>query len=310
MGLFTCQRHSQAVVRGPDRGIMTLAAFALASLETHRAMTSTTSRPIRRLPGSVEAAPRQLAASLALLGGVESGGPPAMRWYTVDPPALILGSSQRPDEVNEAARQALGAHVYRRSSGGGAVFTTQQLGLDVALPAADPLLPTDITESYRWLGEVWIAALAGLGVQGQIVTVTEARASIQTLSPTLKRICYAGLSPYEVVVDGRKLVGLAQRRRRGGALYQSGVYLHWSPDATAALMSTNDDAATIAAQLGRRVVGLDTVSPPPAPTAERVIQAFEAALAGHAGLRPTPAEWTSAEGQARAEFAEAIPALL
>lgn len=273
-------------------------------------MTPPTHRPIRRLPTSAEAAPRQLAASLALLGSVEGGGPPAMRWYTVDPPALILGSSQRPEEVNETARQTLGVHVYRRSSGGGAVLTTEQLGLDVALPVADPLLPTDITESYRWLGEVWVAALASLGVQGQLVTVADARANVQALSPTLKRICYAGLSPYEVVVAGRKLVGLAQRRRRGGALYQCGIYLRWSPNATAALMAANGDLATVTAQLAPRVTGLDAVTAPPAPTAARVIQAFEAALAERAGLQPTPAEWTVAESGARVEFARSISELL
>lgn len=233
-----------------------------------------------------------------------------MRWYGMDPPALILGSSQQPEEVNPVARRTLGVHVYRRSSGGGAVLTTEQLGLDIALPANDPLLPADITESYRWLGEVWVAALAGLGIEGQLVSVAEARADVQALSPTLRRICYAGLSPYEVVVGGRKLVGLAQRRRRGGALYQCGVYLRWSPDATAALMRAHEALAPVAEALAARVVGLDTVARPPAPTAEVVSATFATALTARTGLTPTPSGWTVAETATRLQFAETISALL
>ena len=38
--------------------------------------------------------------------------------------------------------------------------------------------------------------------------------------------CFAGLGPYELLdADGRKLVGLAQRRRRGGVLLQAAAYL-------------------------------------------------------------------------------------
>ncbi|MCW5881307.1 MAG: lipoate--protein ligase family protein [Anaerolineae bacterium] len=273
-------------------------------------MTAPTARPIRHLPFSAEAAPLQLAASLALLAGVEAGGLPVMRWYGMDPPALILGSSQQPEQVDPVARRTLGVHVYRRSSGGGAVLTTEQLGLDIALPANDPLLPTDITASYRWLGEVWVAALAGLGIEGRMVSVAEARADVQALSPTLRRICYAGLSPYEVVAGGRKLVGLAQRRRRGGALYQCGVYLRWSPDATAALMRADEASALVIQELAARVVGLDMVATPPVPTAARISAAFAAALTAHTGLTPAPSDWTVTETATRVQFAETIPALL
>ena len=39
-----------------------------------------------------------------------------------------------------------------------------------------------------------------------------------------RRACWAGLSPYELVLgDGRKLVGLAQRRRRGAVLHQVAI---------------------------------------------------------------------------------------
>ena len=257
-------------------------------------------RPIRHLPWSAGSADYELASSAALLVGVEETGQPAMRWYEMAPPALVLGSGQRPTDVNMAACAALGVPVVRRSSGGGAVFTGVSLSLDVALPPDDPLDSRDITESYRWLGEVWVVALASLGITGRLVGVAEARADAQSLSPLLKRVCYAGLSPYEVAVGKRKVVGLAQRRRRQGALLQGGVYLHWPSEETAALVGVTEvEQQALAAELPARVAGLDELRPDGAPSLAALQAAFEAALQERGGVVPTPTEWTAGERLAR-----------
>lgn len=266
-------------------------------------------RPIRRLPTSAAPADLQLAGGLALLASVEVSRLPAMRWYEVTPPALVLGSSQRLEEVNLAATTAAGIGVYRRSSGGGAVLTEAQLGLDLVLPPDDPLFVADITESYRWLGETWAATLHSLGIETRLISIAEARADTATLDADLKRICYAGLSPYEVAVGRRKLVGLAQRRRKGGALFQAGIYARWQSRGTAALMGASpDQAAHLAARLDGRVVGLADVAPA-APPFEAVARRFEHTLARQTGLTPTADDWTAAEQAARDILAAQYAAL-
>ena len=53
------------------------------------------------------------------------------------------------------------------------------------------------------------------------------------------RVCFAGIGPGEVVgaaTDGRKLVGLSQRRTRRGARLQSAVHLRFDPAATTDLL--------------------------------------------------------------------------
>ncbi|MFN8475085.1 MAG: ligase [Anaerolineae bacterium] len=257
-------------------------------------------RAIRLLPWSAEPADRELATSLALLAGVEETGQPAMRWYEIAPPALVLGSGQHLSDVNVAVCAAMGVPVVKRSSGGGAVFTGVSLSLDVALPPDDPLDSHDITESYRWLGETWVAALASLGIAARLVSVAEARADTRSLSPLLKRVCYAGLSPYEVAVGTRKVVGLAQRRRRQGALLQGGVYLHWPSEETAALVGiTNQEQSALAEELPRRVAGLDELRTNGAPSMAALQTAFEAALRERAGVVPSPTEWAATERDAR-----------
>ena len=140
-------------------------------------------------------------------------------------PTLVLGSAQPEATVDRAACAADGLHVLRRGSGGGAVLCDPELlEVDVALPAGHPLLVDDVAESYRFLGSVWQAALAALGIDGRLVTVAEARALGDARRAAARLACYAGLSPYEVVdADGAKLVGFCQRRRRGAALFQCGL---------------------------------------------------------------------------------------
>lgn len=251
---------------------------------------------------SAEPADAQLAAGLAMLHGLPQTGQPSLRWYTIEPPALVLGSAQKPHEVSMAAAAGAGVTVYRRASGGGAVYTASALSLDIALPPEDPIFVADVTESYRWLGEVWVAALGALGVVARLVGVAEARADTAALPPLLKRVCYGGLSPYEVVASGRKLVGLAQRRRTSGALLQSGVYLEWRSADTARLVATTDaERAALTRLLDQRVVGLSDLMEGP-PTLEAIIQAFETALARRTGLMRVDAEWMEAEQTQEANF--------
>ncbi|HEX6292230.1 MAG TPA: hypothetical protein VFZ66_23780 [Herpetosiphonaceae bacterium] len=266
----------------------------------------------RRLPWSEAAADRELEHSAALVAGAAETGLPAIRWYRIAPPALVLGVSQQPHEVNLAACAARGVPVHRRASGGGAVLCDEALlMLDLAFPRGHPLALSDITASYQWLGTAWAATLAELGVDAQLVPVAEARADAQTLEPLVKRVCFAGLSPYEVVSAQRKVVGLAQLRGRGGVLFQAAIHLRWRPERTAELMAvTPSERAILTDWLGRRVVGLEEQCGRAVEAAE-VSRSFETALERQTGMRLLDDDWSDDEraagAAAHARFAELVP---
>jgi lipoate-protein ligase A len=147
----------------------------------------------------------------------------------VTPPALVLGSAQ------SEADAATAIDVVKRGTGGGAVLCDAGvLLIDLAVPAGHALAPEDVTEAYRPLGEAIEAALVGMGVDCRTVTVGEARAMDDARKAAARRACWAGLSPYELVLaDGRKLVGLAQRRRRGAVLHQIAIPVTTPPASVA-----------------------------------------------------------------------------
>ena len=131
----------------------------------------------------------------------------------------VLGSAQSLEDADTELA------VVRRGTGGGAVLCDAGvLLIDLAVPAGHALAPADVTDAYRPLGELLVAVLGGLGVATRTVTVEEARVMDEERRLAARRACWAGVSPHEVVLpDGRKLVGLAQRRRGGVVLHQVAI---------------------------------------------------------------------------------------
>ncbi|MGI8983034.1 MAG: hypothetical protein ACR2HM_00630, partial [Acidimicrobiales bacterium] len=49
-------------------------------------------------------------------------------------------------------------------------------------------------------------------------------------TPCSRLVCFAGLGPGEVTLSGAKVVGMAQRRSRAGALFQCAALREWRPE--------------------------------------------------------------------------------
>jgi lipoate-protein ligase A len=76
-------------------------------------------------------------------------------------------------------------------------------------------------------------------------------------TPWSASVCFAGLGPGEVTVDGRKVVGLSQRRTREAALFQCCAALRWEPERLLDLLALDDaDRARGAAELAGVATGI------------------------------------------------------
>lgn len=169
---------------------------------------------------------------------------------SVDQPALVLGSTQ----PASAFVASPAVPVVRRRSGGGAVLVEpgRLVWVEVIVPVGDPLWQADVGRASWWLGRAWALALADLGVGG-----AEVHMGGLVRSEWSSLVCFAGLGPGEVTVGGRKVVGLAQRRARAGAVFQCAVPLAWRPaDLVGLLALSAAEAERALADLGPRVLAL------------------------------------------------------
>ena len=111
----------------------------------------------------------------------------------------------------------------------------------------------------------------------------------------MRRACYGGVSPYEVLVGTSKIVGLAQVRRRYGALLQAGVYLHWEPERLVALLAaTPAERVELLSALQPRACGLFDTAGSGSGFGD-VVQAWEQALFDREGVMLADAQWASTE---------------
>lgn len=228
----------------------------------------------RILPFETGQAETLLAGGLALLNGLADEALPTLRWYRATTPALVLGRGQG----GLPTRAPHGLPVVTRFSGGGAVLMDQNLlSLDMLVPAGHRLLEGSLAAVFERVGRLWAAALRDLGVPA--VTVHTGPSTTQRRGDDRRRllaaVCYATLGRGEVLAKGRKLVGLAQRRRRPGALVQCGLLLRWRPAALLTALGAEPDDAEVTGQ----AVGLDDLLDDP-PGDEAVMAAVQRRLTG------------------------------
>jgi lipoate-protein ligase A len=161
--------------------------------------------------------------SVAAFHALDPPEPARRAVWIADPPApaLVLGSTQ-PDTV---VRPGVAIDVARRRSGGGAVLVVpgEVLWVDLLLPAGDALWDDDVARAAYWVGDAWAAALGQLGVAGLV------HKGPLVASAWSRAVCFAGLAPGEVTVDGHKVVGVSQRRTRAAARFQCAALGRWDP---------------------------------------------------------------------------------
>jgi len=171
-------------------------------------------------------------------------GVATLRFYRWEGPWLSLGYSQRLDARRIARCAEAGVGIVRRVTGGGAVLHGGDL--TYCLTAPEAALPGGLRGSYRLVADALIAGLRSLGVG---VGRTAAPSSATASTPF---DCFAVSAEDEICVAGRKLVGSAQRRGRGGVLQHGSIRLAPDPLEAALAAGLAPGVATSLAELGVR----------------------------------------------------------
>lgn len=223
-----------------------------------------------------------MAVDHALFERAASADEAVLRIYTWVRPTLSLGMHERARLDPEKA-VAAGVDVVRRPTGGRALLHHREVTYSVTAP----LRGISLGESYRAINAILLDALLRLGV-----SASEAERRGRPLRPD-GAACFAEPNAGELVVDGRKLVGSAQRRDEQALLQHGSILLANDQSLVASLRGQSDAlpaAATLSESLQRDV------------SVEEVVAALSAAL-HHA----VPSQVTAFDDS---EFLTRIPPLL
>ncbi len=157
--------------------------------------------------------------ALFVLAG-EGASPPTMRFYKWDPPTISLGYFQSYGEYESLAPPAGDLAVVRRTTGGGAILHDREWTYSIAMPASHPLVQAGATQLYDLVHAALIDTLALLGVRAERCLLSD-----DSSAGRGPFFCFDRRHCTDVLLDGDKLAGSAQRRTKTAILQHGSIIL-------------------------------------------------------------------------------------
>jgi len=167
------------------------------------------------LPGA-----ENMAIDEALLRSFDpSSSLPVLRLYGWNPPTLSLGRFQKAAEVLNLERcLADGVAVVRRVTGGGVIYHADELTYSLVCSPSQIPAASSIKDSFRVLTGFLLAFYHTLGLDAGYAADA---APEGTRLGERTAFCFAGKESFDVLVNGFKIGGNAQRRLKG-IIFQHG----------------------------------------------------------------------------------------
>ena len=153
-----------------------------------------------------------MAADSVMLERAPQCGLPLLRFYCWDRPAVSIGYVQRYDAA------PAGYAVVRRPTGGGVVYHDCDFTYTIAFPPGHWLNGLDRNASYDWLNRTLQNALARVGINADL-----SQQQIPHEVDRAKMVCFTNPTRYDLLLNGRKIAGSAQRRTAKGVLHQGSL---------------------------------------------------------------------------------------
>jgi lipoyl(octanoyl) transferase len=182
----------------------------------------------KRLFGALEVCHDKVGHSAAVNMAIdesllEYAALPAIRFYRWQSPALSFGYFGRFADVVRYPRD-----LVRRWTGGGIVFHGDDLTYSIVIPANDAAFAESSMSIYEKVHQALCDALSEAGQPAVVAAGADrvpggAGVATRTGISDAGYSCFANPVRADVMIDGRKIAGAAQRRTRRGLLQQGSI---------------------------------------------------------------------------------------
>ena len=169
---------------------------------------------------AVHSAAMNMAIDEALL---ETAVGPTIRFYRWRSPALSFGYFGK---FSDVAIYAAERDLVRRWTGGGIVFHGDDLTYSIVIPAKDPVFDQSSIAVYEKIHRALCEGLNKIGTQAVVVGGVDPGGPVVGMRAAASASgynCFANPVRADVMMDGRKIAGAAQRRTRRGLLQQGSI---------------------------------------------------------------------------------------
>ncbi|MGB2868881.1 MAG: lipoate--protein ligase family protein [Bacteroidota bacterium] len=137
---------------------------------------------------------------------LEGSGRPTLRVYGWNPPAISLGWNQPMEEIDAERASQSGIDVVRRPTGGRAILHSDEMTYSVVMKSGGK----NILSVYDEISRALVCGLSKLGLP---VSIEKSQPHFPSIyRDSFGAACFASSARYEIKIEGKKLVGSAQRR--------------------------------------------------------------------------------------------------
>jgi len=150
--------------------------------------------------------------------------PPTLRFYQWDRPSISIGYFQKASDVNFNYCRQKGYPVVRRLTGGRAILHDEELTYSISSYTGSSLFKDGLFETYTVISNALLRGLK-LNSIGARISLRKKR-SEHLKNPS----CFKSMSFGEITVNGKKIIGSAQKRYKNGFLQHGSLLLGFNAD--------------------------------------------------------------------------------
>jgi len=176
------------------------------------------------LDTGVRSAKENMKLDAELLETLDSHTSPILHFYDWKCDSATFGYFVNPSEfLNMSEAKKRGLELAKRPTGGGIVFHVWDLAFSILIPAEHPHFSENTLENYHFVNQAVLSSVTDfLSDRGSLELITQ---DAKALDPSCKRFCMAMPTKYDVVLQGKKIAGAAQRKTKKGFLHQGTIAL-------------------------------------------------------------------------------------
>ncbi|PIS01461.1 MAG: hypothetical protein COT84_02180 [Chlamydiae bacterium CG10_big_fil_rev_8_21_14_0_10_35_9] len=174
-----------------------------------------TSRPV--------SAKKNMDRDADLLNQLNQYSDPILHFYEWESPSITYGYFIMPNKIfNYEALAKHNIDIARRPTGGGVVFHIWDLAFSFLMPRTHPFFSLNTLENYAFVNNIVLKAIKQMLHKTKVtLTLEDAQVDLSLQ----KHFCMARPTKYDVIFQGKKVAGAAQRKTKLGYLHQGTISL-------------------------------------------------------------------------------------
>lgn len=157
-----------------------------------------------------------------LLNSIADSLDPILHFYEWKSPAFTYGyftSIEKHLNLSEVEKRKI--EIAKRPTGGGIVYHGSDMAFSFLLPSSNKYFSSDSLENYRFVNEIVKNALLEFFYAESLQLFSNKPGLSEEPVP----FCMAKPTKYDIIVDGKKVAGAAQRKKKTGYLHQGTISL-------------------------------------------------------------------------------------